>query len=199
MPPKIKTDTQTILTAAFEITRSQGIDAVTAKNVAGALNTSVGPIFRAYKNMEELKKAVITYTGSFLIHHLKAFPFEKSEFMTYGLGYIEFARREPKLFETLMSQGFFEFDLIHSIVAREFDFIVESALNLNCLSKQQGDSLFFNVWLYTHGIACMAAMGNLNISGEEAKKLLENAYHAFLNQEKGEKNIIVSDNAPVRR
>lgn len=45
MPPKIKTDQQAIIAAAFVVAKSQGVTAITAKRVAAVLGTSVAPFF----------------------------------------------------------------------------------------------------------------------------------------------------------
>lgn len=183
MPPKVKTDKDTIIKAAFEVIQNQGLSAVTAKNVSAQLGTSVGPIFREFINMEELKNTAITFAGDYYIEYLKTYPFERSRFMTYGLAYISFAQQEPRLFETLLLNGFFEMDTINRVVSNKLDFVLESAAEVGMISQEkQANTLFFNVWLYTHGIACLAGTGCLNVSNVEIKKMLYAAFCAFLNQ-----------------
>ena len=43
-----------IMQAAFEILQEEGIEQVTARKLAAKANCSTQPIFRVYKNMEEL-------------------------------------------------------------------------------------------------------------------------------------------------
>ena len=45
MPPKVRFRKEEIASAALDIAREKGIDAVTAREVAKALGVSVGPIF----------------------------------------------------------------------------------------------------------------------------------------------------------
>ena len=47
-----------ILDTAFEMTREEGFINVTARKVAAKAGCSTQPIFRVYKNMEELWEAV---------------------------------------------------------------------------------------------------------------------------------------------
>ena len=48
---------QTILDTAFAMTREEGMSNVTARKVAAKVGCSTQPIFRVYKNMEELWKS----------------------------------------------------------------------------------------------------------------------------------------------
>ena len=43
-----------IIQAAFEILQEEGIEQVTARKLAAKANCSTQPIFRVYRNMEEL-------------------------------------------------------------------------------------------------------------------------------------------------
>ncbi len=58
MPPKVKFQKKEIIEAALEIAGEQGIEAVTAREVAKKLQVSVGPIFTYFSTMEELKAEV---------------------------------------------------------------------------------------------------------------------------------------------
>ena len=49
---------QDILHTAFEMTREEGFANVTARKVAAKAGCSTQPIFRVYKNMEEVWEAV---------------------------------------------------------------------------------------------------------------------------------------------
>ncbi len=183
MPPKIKTDGQTILKAAFAVARRQGMHSVTAMRVAEELGTSVGPIFRDFRTMEELKTAVAEYVSTFFIAYLKEFPIANSQFMTYGLAYIDFAKNEPQLFEILVQSGFFRADVIHSIVSDQFDFVVASAAEAGpIVRREQAEAVFFHVWMYTHGIACLVNAGTVSFSRDELKGMLFSAFEAFLSQ-----------------
>ena len=49
-----------ILETAFQMTKEEGFMQVTARKVAARAGCSTQPIFRVYKNMEELWQAVYT-------------------------------------------------------------------------------------------------------------------------------------------
>ena len=58
MPPKVRFQKEEIVAAALNVARKEGIDAVTAREVAKELGVSVGPIFTWYETMEQLKADV---------------------------------------------------------------------------------------------------------------------------------------------
>ena len=47
-----------ILEMAFELARDNGIESVTARNVAARIGCSTQPIFRIYANMEQLREEI---------------------------------------------------------------------------------------------------------------------------------------------
>ena len=59
MPPKSKINKQDILTSSLEIIRKSGFEEVNARSIAKEMNCSTNPIFRVYKNMDELKEELI--------------------------------------------------------------------------------------------------------------------------------------------
>ena len=58
MPRKESITIEQILDTAFAMTREEGYASVTARKVAARAGCSTQPIFRVYKNMEELWDAV---------------------------------------------------------------------------------------------------------------------------------------------
>ena len=58
MPPKVKFQKEEIVRAALKVVREQGIDAVTAREVAKELGVSPRPIFTYYDTMEQLRSDV---------------------------------------------------------------------------------------------------------------------------------------------
>lgn len=78
-----------------------------------------------------------------------------------------------------MEWGFFTPDAIGKEVSSQFGFIEDSVASLSRLSVEQAQELFYHVWLYTHGIACLICKGSLYLSEEEEKKLLITAFESF--------------------
>ena len=97
MPPKPKYTREEIIDAAFEIARTEGIDAVVARNIAKKLGTSSSPIFTFFSGIDEVKDAVLQKTAAF--YRERSLPVKQYNiaFKQFGIEFIRFAKEEPKL------------------------------------------------------------------------------------------------------
>lgn len=165
-----------ILDVAVDMTRECGIDAVTARALGRRLGTSSQPIFGHFKNMDELKGAVIE--ESMRIH--KAYILDeiaKGEYPPYkasGMAYIQFAIEEPELFKLLfLGKKASEGDLIRG---QEMDIITDIICKQVAISKEQAQMFYLEMWTYTHGIATMIATGYYDWDKELISKSLTDMY-----------------------
>lgn len=103
MPRIPKYSRERIIDAAFAIVREQGADALSARTLASRLGCSVRPIFGAFANMEELRHAVWLSANEAYNDHARAAMEGGGDkpYLASGLAYIDFARREPRLFAML--------------------------------------------------------------------------------------------------
>ena len=174
---------QDILDTAFLMTREEGFENVTARRVAAKAGCSTQPIFRVYKNMEELWQAVydraVDYFQEYISRREQTNPVP---FVDLGLSYISFAVEETHLFYLLFASGAKKtgkkkemYEIMNGSagnVVRE----ISRAVEMGC---KGAESLFIKMWLFIHGAACMSLIGEFDLSGEEAAKLLAEAYYAF--------------------
>uniref|UniRef100_UPI004056899A TetR/AcrR family transcriptional regulator n=1 Tax=Acetatifactor sp. TaxID=1872090 RepID=UPI004056899A len=172
---------QNILDTAFTMTREEGFANVTARKVAAKAGCSTQPIFRVYKNMEELWEAVYNRAVSFFRDYYNLHPrMSKTPFVNLGMAYIAFANEEKHLFELL--------------------FVTDSACKISMYEVLNGDSgnvvyeinlarvagcpsprdLFMKMWIFIHGAACMTLTGDYDLSEQETLELLERSYEAFM-------------------
>lgn len=180
MPPKVKTDRAEILSAAFEVAKTEGLGAITAQSVSQVLKTSIAPVFRVFQTVEELRTATAEKIKEFHTQYIKDYPIadETSQFLTYGLAYIRFAKEHPQLFETIMLPC--PTDIDERMMTDSLAFVLDSARDMSGLDLKSTKTLFLNMWIYTHGIACLVYKGSLSIPENEEKNLLSAAYYAFL-------------------
>ena len=174
-----------ITDTAFEMVRAEGLKEVTARKVAAKAECSTQPIFRVYKNMEELWAAV----------YLKAIDYfrgfyelcDKSSdvpFVNLGMAYILFARQEKHLFEILFvsdekyGDGSVKKSMYEILNGDKGNVGAEIA---NAKSKGCVDpsDLFMKMWIFIHGAACMSLTGDYDLSDEETKLLLIKSYEAY--------------------
>lgn len=179
MPPKIKTDRDAIINAAFDVAMHKGTAAITAQSVSAALRVSVTPIFREFQSVEELRQVTISRIHTFHLDYLKSYPFTRSNFLTYGLAYISFARDYPQLFDALTDSGLYTPESSDSAMPKQLSFVLDSAAEAGSLKSAQVPEIFYHIWVYTHGFACLACRGKLDRSENEVKELLITAFEIF--------------------
>ena len=86
---------QLILDTAFAMTRQEGFANVTARKVAAQAGCSTQPIFRVYKNMDELWDAVYDRAAAFFQDYYGLYPrMGKAPFVNLGMAYIALPERK---------------------------------------------------------------------------------------------------------
>ena len=173
---------ENILDTAFAMTREEGFQNVTARKVAAKAGCSTQPIFRVYKNMEELWDAVYLQAASFFQDYYSLYPRTgKTPFSNLGMAYIAFAREEKHLFELLFIS---DHDSIHK--KSMYEVLNGNAGNVVYeinLARVQGcpnpSDLFMKMWIFIHGMACMTITGDYDLGITETVQLLKEAYQSF--------------------
>ena len=183
MPPKAKYSREEIIDKAFEMARERGIEAVVARELGKALGTSSSPIFTAFKNMEELQTEVRNKA-------LREFEAYVSDAMNYkpafkyvGMKMIEFAMREPKLFQLVYMR---EHDNTQSfsMLVEELGDTVRVCLDIMQedydLTREEAKLLFEQSWLQTFGLCVLIAGKVCVLSMEEISRMLSANFQGTL-------------------
>lgn len=175
-----------ILDTAFAMTREEGFAGVTARKVAARAECSTQPIFRVYKNMEELWNSVYQKAAEFFLDYYELYPrVSRVPFANLGMAYIAFAREEKHLFELLFLSEAKEgmqrksmYELLNGNKGNVF-YEINLARVQGC---QDPSSLFMRMWIFIHGAACMTLTGDYDLSNQETLELLERSYTSFANE-----------------
>lgn len=169
-----------IINAAFSILQEEGIEQVTARKLAARAGCSTQPIFRVYKNMEELSEELFQKACTFFQEYYAQFARQTvTPFVHLGNIYVKFAAEHGRLFAFLfLSENRFGrsmYDLVNGpegIVNHE----IQSAKSQGCANASE---LFMKMWIFIHGIACMSLTGDYDLSEEETIQMLKDSYQAF--------------------
>lgn len=183
MPPKAKYTREEIIEKAFEIARKKGIDAVVARELGKELGTSSSPIFTAFKNMEELQKEVRKVA-------LKEFESYVSDALNYtpafkyvGMKMIEFAMKEPKLFQLVYMREH-DGSQTYAMLIEELGDTVGVCIDIMqrdyALSRAEAELLFRQVWLHTFGICVLVAGKVCRMTPEEISEMLSVEFQGTL-------------------
>ncbi|MCR5715855.1 MAG: TetR/AcrR family transcriptional regulator [Lachnospiraceae bacterium] len=171
-----------LLRCAFDLARSEGFEEVTARKLAAKAGCSTQPIFRVYKNMDELLQEVMSHAIAFFEQYYTNYPKAEEDlpFVNLGLAYIGFATNEKHLFQMMfLSSKRGEHSLYELLNGRSGNLLREitKAKEQGCLDPE---GLFMKMWIFIHGAASMAITGDYDLSERETEELLKKTYRAFM-------------------
>ncbi len=189
MPPKAKFTKEEILSAALDIVRSKGIDALTARLLADALNSSPRPIFTVFAGMDEIVREVILKAKSlyaeYVRHGLTCVP----QFKGVGVQYILFAIEEPKLFQLLfMNERGSVPPLceVLQLIEDSFEEILASITNAYGFDRDTALRLYYHMWIYSHGIATLCATKMCSFTADDISRMLTEVCASLIKKIKGD-------------
>lgn len=175
MPPKAKFTRDEIISAAFEIVRSKGPGALTARSLADALNSSPRPIFTVFSGMEEITAEVTIRAKALYAEYVRRGLECSLAFKGVGTQYILFAIREPKLFQLL-----FMFEHIAvpplgevlQLIEDSFEDILASITAAYGFDRGTALRLYYHMWIYSHGIATLCATKMCSFTADDISGML---------------------------
>ena len=190
MPPRYKFTKDEIITAAFELAREAGIESVTARAVAAKLGSSSKVIFGSFENMEELHREVIKAAEKFSWEQM-SLAMKEGKYPAYkasGMAYIEFARKERRLFELLYMRKRSLTQASKKEDRQRIQPIVELIEKNTGLDEEKAYLLHLDMWIFVHGIAVMIATSYLPWDEEFISRALTDTYmglkHRFCEEKK---------------
>ena len=188
MPPKARITKTMILNTVLEITQETGFETVNARSIASKLQCSTRPVFTCYENMEELKKDFLDF--AFEYYNQYTANYGKSEkiepCLLLPLSYIAFAKEETNLFKLLFIN---DMDLDMTAAENFYKEIgnIEKAKTFSDMigiGSESAKEIFFDLFLYSHGIAVLTATGKMSLDNDDTEKMLMNFLSAFIQLKK---------------
>lgn len=192
MPPKCKFTKEEIVRAALELTREEGIDALTARALGAKLSSSSKPIFTVFKNMEEVQSEVRKAAKALYADYIKTGLSQDIAFKGVGTQYILFSIKEPKLFQLLFMAEHSQKPPVKSIlpvIDENYPQILASVQNGYGLDEADAERLYRHLWIYTHGIAVLCATNMCSFTTEEISGMMTEVFIGLLKEIQGGKTI----------
>ena len=178
MPPKPKITREQILQEALSLVRERGAAFLTAKSLAERLSCSTQPIFWHFENMDALKEAVFKEALAVFGKALrKKIPCE-SRYLAVGLNYIRFSMEERALFRMLFMSDFGKTDVVGARV--EMDYILGVIEESKHITGENAQTIYREMWLFSHGIAAMMATGTAAFTEEEVRTMLSDVCRGLI-------------------
>lgn len=183
MPPKAKFTREEVISAAFEIVRTEGYEALTARALGQKLNSSARPLFTLFGGMDEIRGEVTAmakkvYDG-YIDEGLKNVP----AFKGVGTAYIRFAAEQSKLFDLLFMReqtGRPTKDSVLGMIDDNVDVILRSVMDGYGLSVVDARRVYLHLWIYSHGIAVLIATKVCAFTADEISEMLTQVFVGLL-------------------
>ncbi|MDR1540226.1 MAG: hypothetical protein LBU32_19940 [Clostridiales bacterium] len=182
MPPKANFNKRLVMESALELVREKGMEAISARAISTKLGCSTRPLYSLYEDMEKLIEDLLQYANQYFGRHLEDFSkrekLVENDFMKFGLAYIDFAKTETNLFKMLFLSNSFNASGFSDLVSPvDHAFILDSIPGSSSEAKNEKELQrhFLDVWIYTHGMAVMAAFGGVDFSHAEVIQMLTHA------------------------
>lgn len=181
MARKEQISKQMILDGAFELVREQGIEMLTARKLAAHIGCSTQPIFRVYSNMEELSGEVFLKAKAFYEDYCVNYSQENATpFVDLGLCYITFAKEELNLFKLLFLTPHDDNNTMYDLInGQDHGFVIREFRKIKNLDMNKAGDIFMKIFIFMHGMACMAICGELDLTKEEILPTLKETIEGF--------------------
>ncbi len=177
MPKSAKITREMIVDAAFEVTRTMGIENVNARTVAEKLGCSTQPVMYHFSKIEEMKRAVYEKADNFHTEYLMNVAEEKGIMLGIGLNYIRFAIYEPNLFRFLFQSGYVVGNGLIDIVDNdELKPLLKMMGGAMGMTDAQTKDVFMTIAMFAHGYASLIANNSLGFDEKAVERDLERAY-----------------------
>lgn len=182
LPKTLKITKEMILDTAFDIAKEEGMNQVSNREIAKRLNSSIRPIYYQFSNTEELKKELYQKIERYFYQVIMAdLNDSMPQYKQIGINYIKFACTEKNLFQILfMSKGDYFLDSFVSKDAEDFSAISKLIKLSTNLNEKDIESFHLKMWIFTHGIATLAAKGTITFTPKQIEELLSLEFQALM-------------------
>ena len=184
MPRKAMFTREDFISAAFEIARERGIDAVTARELGGRLGCSSRPMFTFFRTVEELKSEVSKKAIEIYRETIKRGLSDSDALHGFWNCHIGFAQKEPMLFRLIFSENKPRENQSVPTVLELIDEIRElltvRLVSESGISEEDASNYFNCFWLLANGTASFIAVSGCRLTEDESEALYRRAVSGFL-------------------
>lgn len=170
MAPKFKFTKEEVLAVTIDFIRENGIEALTARELAKKLESSTKVIFSLFSNMKNLEDEAKFAAENIFSEKVNLALKDDSPFKRLGVEYILFSKNEPKLFQWLFMEKGIEVESFKDFLPmREYEYksVIESIDEEYKISIENSKKLYEHLFIYSHGIATLTVTGIHNFTPTE--------------------------------
>ena len=157
-----------IVKVAVKMVNDKGWDSVNARSLAKALNVSTKPLYRIYKNMDEIKEDIYKEISRQYDEFITSRVDNKKALITLCIAYVEFAQAYKNLFISLFLSNNLKWKSLENVLDEKWNqSTIINLVNKHDYSFEEAKNLFMNMWLYDNGLATLIATNEITIDEKE--------------------------------
>lgn len=182
MPPKNKFTKEQIIETAFEIAKEEGIDSITIRKIADNLGSSIAPIYVNFKDVEELKKAVISKIyeiGNSILQEQNT----GDVFLNIGIASVKFAKDYSVIFKELILKKNGYLDNYDVQIGNNIIQEMKKDEDLKEFSEEELKTLLMKMRVFQAGLSIMATNESfaLELTDEKVIEMLSDTGEDIVN------------------
>lgn len=179
---KKEIDKQRILDAAYKLAVRGGIESLTARNIAKAVNCSTQPIYLEFKNMQDLRNQVLARISDELKSNTLQQNFTGEPLIDLDLSYLYFAKEHVDLFRAMFVDGKFGnqmiVDTLMGLGLEKF----KQQFDAEQFSEERLNHIVISNWIAATGLATLLINKMANFTQAQMISVLKAQIHeAMLN------------------
>ncbi|OYS18548.1 TetR family transcriptional regulator [Lactobacillus taiwanensis] len=182
MARKKEIDKQRILDAAYKLAVRGGIESLTARNIAKAVNCSTQPIYLEFKNMQDLRNQVLARISDELKSNTLQQNFTGEPLIDLDLSYLYFAKEHVDLFRAMFVDGKFGNQMIVDTLMGLGIEKFKQQFDAEQYSDERLKHIVISNWIAATGLATLLINEMVNFTQAQMISVLKAQIHdAMLN------------------
>jgi Transcriptional regulator len=179
---KKEIDKQRILDAAYKLAVRGGIESLTARNIAKAVNCSTQPIYLEFKNMQDLRNQVLARISDELKSNTLQQNFTGEPLIDLDLSYLYFAKEHVDLFRAMFVDGKFGNQMIVDTLMGLGIEKFKQQFDAEQYSDERLKHIVISNWIAATGLATLLINKMVNFTQAQMISVLKAQIHdAMLN------------------
>jgi AcrR family transcriptional regulator len=185
-----KDTAERIASAALDILRKEGPQAVSMRRVAQAVGITPMAIYHHFPNRDTLLNTITDREFAKLLGHIQAHPLRgtiEARLVSVMADYVDYAFTEPRVFDYVFSQPRpgarqfpKDFRARRSPTLNPLADSVAAAMQEGALKKDDVWEVAFTIWAHVHGYVMLYRGGRFALSEKEFRKLLHQSLRRLL-------------------
>lgn len=184
MARKKEIDKQRILDAAYKLAVRGGIESLTARNIAKAVNCSTQPIYLEFENMQDLRNQVLARISDELKSNTLQQNFTGEPLIDLDLSYLYFAKEHVDLFRAIFVDGKFGnqmiVDTLMGLGLEKF----KQQFDAEQFSEERLNHIVISNWIAATGLATLLINKMANFTQAQMISVLKAQIHEAMSNDR---------------